>query len=270
MSIQDKLSTGSKDVLAKLTAGIISGDVEVIDLAQPLNENTPVIQLPEPFKNTSGFKYIKLSNYDEDGPAWYWNDFIAGEHCGTHFDAPCHWVSGKGKETVDVLDVKRLIGEACVIDIRKQCEENPDYLLSVADIIDWENQHGKIPDHSWVILQTGWDKYADDQEKFLNVGEDGMSHTPGMSVEASRFLAVERNILGFGCETVGTDAGIAATFEPMFPTHYYLAQEGRFGVTQLANIDKLPPTGAVVIVTPLKITDGSGSPVRPIALVPKK
>lgn len=266
MSVQ----AGSKDVLSKLAASLISGEVEVIDLAQPLNENTPVIQLPEPFKNSSGFKYIKLSNYDEDGPGWYWNDFVAGEHCGTHFDAPCHWISGKGKETVDNLDVNKLVGEACIIDVRKQCEENPDYLLSVTDILNWEEQYGRIPDNSWVILQTGWDKYADNAEKYLNVGEDGMSHTPGASVEASRFLAVERNILGFGVETVGTDAGIAATFEPMFPTHHYLAQEGKFGLTQLANIDKLPTTGAVIIVTPLKITDGSGSPVRPIALVSKK
>ena len=132
----------------------------MIDLAQPLNKNTPMLKLPEPFKNTSGFIYIQLSNYDEDGPSWYWNDFIAGEHCGTHFDAPFHWITGKGKGkgkgTVDTIDVNRLIGEACVIDIRKQCRENPDYLLSVSDILDWEKQYGKIPDHSWVILQSGW------------------------------------------------------------------------------------------------------------------
>ena len=113
-------------------------------------------------------------------------------------------------------------------------------------------------------------EYVDEEEKFLNVGKDGMSHTPGMSVESSRFLTTERNILGFGVETVGTDAGIAATFEPMFPTHHYLSQEGKFGLAQLGNIDKLPSTGSVIIATSLKITGGSGSPVCPIALVPKK
>lgn len=270
MSIKTEVTISSKDVLSNLTTGIIKGEVEVIDLAQPLNENTPMLKLPEPFKNTSGFKYIQISNYDEDGPAWYWNDFIAGEHCGTHFDAPCHWISGKGKETVDTLDVNKLIGEACIIDVRKQCEEDPDYLLSVSDILAWEEQYGKIPDHSWVILQSGWDQYVEDEAKYLNVGEDGMSHSPGMSVETSKFLITERNILGFGVETVGTDAGNAATFEPAFPTHYYLSQEGKFGLTQLGNIDKLPTRGSVIITTPLKITNGSGSPVRPIALVPKK
>ncbi|RXT08026.1 cyclase family protein [Ammoniphilus sp. CFH 90114] len=260
----------SNQAINNLMAGIINGEVEVVDLAQPLNESTPVIQLPEPFKNTGGFRYIQLSQYDDAGPAWYWNDFVAGEHCGTHFDAPNHWISGKEGDSVDSMPAKNMIGEACVIDISQQSAENPDYCLTVADIVAYEDKYGRIPDHSWVILYTGWGKYGQDPEKFFNIGEDGMPHTPGTTVEASIFLAQERNILGFGVETVGTDAGIAATFDPPFPNHFYMHQANRYGLAQLANVDQLPPRGSVIIATPLKITNGSGSPIRPIALVPKK
>ncbi|WP_018130549.1 cyclase family protein [Effusibacillus pohliae] len=264
------MSATTKELLTDLLAQIVSGGVEVIDLAQPLNEQTPVIRLPEPYANTGGFTYHRLSDYDEAGPAWYWNDFTAGEHVGTHFDAPRHWISGKGKNGVDTMPVEHMIGEACVVDVTRQCAENPDFLLSVEDILAFEAEHGRIPERAWFILYTGWGKYGQNPEKFFNIGEDGMPHTPGISVEASKFLAYERNVLGVGVETVGTDAGIAATFDPPFPTHYYMHEANRYGLAQLTNVDKLPARGAIVIATPLKITDGSGSPVRPIALVPKK
>jgi len=262
------MSISTKNLLTDLLSSIVNGGIEVVDLAQPLNENTPVIKLPEPFANTGSFKYNRLSAFDEAGPAWYWNDFTTGEHVGTHFDAPNHWISGKGKDSVDTIPVKNMIGEACVIDVRQQCVENPDFLLTVEDILSFEEKHGRIPEHAWVILHSGWGKYGQDHDKFFNIGDDGMPHTPGFSKEASQFLAYERGILGVGVETVGTDAGIAATFDPPFPNHYYMHEANRYGLAQLTNIDKLPARGAIIIATPLKITDGSGSPIRPIALVP--
>ncbi|MEH7308075.1 cyclase family protein [Neobacillus drentensis] len=259
----------AKKILENLMVNIVNGQVDVIDLAQPLNEETPVIHLPEQFSNTGGFKYIQLSKYNEGGPAWYWNDFVAGEHCGTHFDAPNHWVSGKEGDAVDTMPMKNMIGEARVIDITEKSSQNPDYCLTIGDIVAFEEKYGRIPEHSWVILYTGWGKYGQDKEKFFNIGSDGMPHTPGFTKEASIFLAQERNVLGVGVETVGTDAGIAATFDPPFPNHYYMHESNRYGLAQLANVDKLPPRGAILIATPLKITNGSGSPLRPIALVPK-
>ena len=137
------------------------------------------------------------------------------------------------------------------------------------DILNLEKANGEIPPRSWVLHRTGWGKFAQDGAKFFNVGEDGMPHTPGASVEATKFLVDERDVLGFGTETVGTDAGIAATFDPMFPAHYFFQGAGKYGLTQLNNLDKLPARGSVVIALPLKITGGSGSPVRPMAIVPK-
>ncbi|MFP5115583.1 cyclase family protein [Bacillaceae bacterium C204] len=254
-------------MLVNMLKGIISGEIEVIDLAQPLNEQTPVIKLPEPFSNTSGFKYLRLSNYDDAGPGWYWNDFVAGEHVGTHFDAPNHWITGRERDGVDTIPIKNMIGEGCVIDVKEQCAANPDYLLTKEDILSFEQNYGHIPEQSWVILYSGWGKYGQDPEKFFNIGLDGMPHTPGFSKEASQFLANERDILGVGVETVGTDAGIAALFDPPFPNHHYMHEANRYGLVQLANVDQLPPRGAIIIATPLKITGGSGSPIRPIALV---
>lgn len=257
-------------VLGDLLNRIINDDIEVIDLAQPLNEHTLVIQLPEPFKNTSGFKLNKISHFDEDGPAWSWNTFTTGEHVGTHFDAPNHWISGKDNDSVDTIPSKNMIGEAFVIDVTAKCTENPDYILTVEDIYEFENKFGKIKEQSWVILRSGWGKFAQDPVKFFNVDENGMSHTPGFGKEAAQFLAYERNVLGVGTETVGTDAGNAGLSDPPFPNHYYMHEANKYGLCSLANVDKLPPRGAVIIATPLKITDGTGSPVRPIALVSNK
>lgn len=256
-------------VLGKMLDGIINHSIEVIDLTQILCEETPVIQLPEPFANTGGFRFKPLSKYDEAGPAFYWNDFVAGEHCGTHFDAPNHWISGRDNDGVDTIPVKNMIGEACVINIKEKCKENPDYCLTVEDIKNFEEQYGSIRKHSWVLVHTGWADYINDHEKFFNCDANGMPHTPGISKEASEFLVSERDILGVGVETVGTDAGIAGTFDPPFPNHYFMHKANKYGLAQLTNLDKLPPKGAILIATPLKILNGSGSPIRAIALVEK-
>lgn len=259
----------SKSILLDFLEALKEEKFEVVDLAQPLNQDTPVIELPNIFANTPGFKMENISKYDDKGPAWYWNYITVGEHVGTHFDAPCHWVTGKDLDSVDVLPASSFIGEAIVIDKTQDTEKNPDTLLTVDDILAFEKEYGKIPPKSWVVMKTGWGKYAQEGKKFFNIGEDGMSHVPGIGKEASEFLAKERDVLGVCTETVGTDAGIAGTFDPPFPNHAIMQGAGKYGLTQLANVDKLPPRGAVIVATPLKITDGSGSPVRPIAIVPK-
>jgi kynurenine formamidase len=129
----------------------------------------------------------------------------------------------------------------------------------------WEAKYGRIPKSAWVLIRTDWSKRTG-AEKFLNVKEDG-PHTPGFRPDALPFLTQQRDILGVGVETVGTDAGQAATFNPMFPCHTMMHGANRFGLASLMNLDQLPPTGAVVIAPPLKIVNGSGSPLRVLALV---
>jgi kynurenine formamidase len=253
-------------VLSELLAALASGSVEVIDLTAPLSERTPVLKLPPPFANTRRFSLSLLSNYDERGPAWYWNDFSAGEHVGTHFDAPIHWVTGRDKFDVSQVPPRQLIGPAVVIDKSAECAANPDYLLQVSDIQAWEQQHGPLPQGGWLLYRTGWDSRAHDEAAFLNANETG-PHTPGIAIDCARWLAEEAPIIGVGVETVGTDAGAAHSFDPPFPCHAFVLGAGKYGLTQLANLAKLPPTGTVLIAAPLPIVRGSGSPMRVLALV---
>ena len=256
--------------LAELAKGLAGGQIQVIDLAQPLTPTTPIIQLPPPFANTPGFKAHQISNFDPKGPAWYWNWIEVGEHVGTHFDAPCHWVTGKGKPCVDTLEARQFVGPAVVIDVTADVAANADYILMPSAIQAWEKTNGRIPDGAWVILRTGWGSRANDTKAFFNVGANGSPHYPGFGKESATFLTTERNILGVGTEAVGTDAAVGATADPPFPNHSIMHGAGKFGLTQLANVDKLPAAGAMIIAAPLKIERGSGSPVRAIALVPSR
>jgi len=255
-------------ILTELVEALADGRVRVVDLTQPLGPETPVIELPPQLAPSPGLSMDEISRYDDRGPAWYWNVLHLGEHTGTHFDAPVHWVTGKDlpDNTTDTIPVERFVGPACVLDVTAEVEADPDFLLTPERIEAWEAEHGRIPAGSWVLLRTGWSRRTDPEE-FLNTGDDG-AHSPGFHPAASRLLAEEREVLGVGVETVGTDAGQAGGFDPPFPNHTLMHGAGRFGLASLTNLHELPPTGAVVIAAPLKIVDGSGSPLRVLALVP--
>ena len=252
--------------LAGLIADLASGAVRVIDLTQPLGPDTPVIGLPDIFAPSPGFSMEQISRYDDQGPGWYWNTIRLGEHTGTHFDAPVHWVTGKDlpENRCDTIPPGRFVGPGCVIDVSAEVADDPDFLLTPERVKSWEAEHGRIPPGSWLLLRTDWSKRSN-PGAFLNVKEDG-PHSPGFSADATRLL-IERDVLGVGVETVGTDAGQAGGFDPPFPNHTLMHGAGKFGLASLANLDRLPPTGSMVIAAPLKIVDGSGSPLRVLALV---
>jgi kynurenine formamidase len=254
------------DILGEFVAQLASGALRVVDLTQPLSPQTPLLPLPPQWPNTPAFRIWEISRYDERGPAWYWNGFETGEHTGTHFDAPIHWITGKDlpDNSVDTIPARKFIGPACVLDVTAEAAADPDFLLTVPRIERWESEHGRIPAGAWFLLRTGWSRRAGPRE-YINLREDG-PHTPGFVKECSEFLAHERDVLGVGVETVGTDAGRAATFDPPFPNHCIMHGSGRFGLAGLCNLDQLPATGAVVIAAPLKIVGGSGSPLRVIAI----
>lgn len=260
--------TQNSEILATLVGALAEQRIRVIDLTVPLEPATPTIQLPPQFAPSKSFELEEISKYDERGPAWYWNNFACGEHTGTHFDAPIHWVTGKDypDNATHNIPVHKFIGPACVIDVAERVRANPDFLLTAEAVQEWEAAHGRIPKGAWVLVRTDWSKHKDPQQ-FLNIKEDG-AHTPGFHPQCVPFLAQQRDILGVGVETVGTDAGQAPTFQPMFPCHTLMHGANRFGLASLTNLDQLPPTGAVVIAPPLKIVNGSGSPLRVLALVP--
>jgi kynurenine formamidase len=256
------------EVLVKLAKAIAKQRVRIVDLTQTLRPSTPVIQLPPPFAPSNPFDIAEISHYDDKGPAWYWNNFSCGEHTGTHFDAPIHWVSGKDlpNNSVDTIQPERFIGPAFVIDCSKEAAADADFLLTKPYLLDWEKRHGRIAPRAWVLMRTDWSKKSQDPVAYQNYDETGQ-HTPGPDSDAVRFLVEERDILGFGTESIGTDAGQAYHLRPPYPCHYYMHGAGRYGLQCLRNLDQLPPTGAIVVAAPLKIRNGSGSPLRVLALM---
>jgi kynurenine formamidase len=253
-------------VLVELLAAIGSGQLEIVDLTAPLTATTPVLQLPAPFANTIPFQLSEISRYDERGPFWYWNDIHTGEHTGTHVDAPTHWASGRDGRDVSQLPLGTMIAPAVVLDFSAEAAADPDFLLGIDHVRGWVAEHGPLPDGGWLLYRTGWDERSADSDRFLNADESG-SHTPGVAPECARWLAQETPIAGLGVETVGTDAGSAGGLEPPFPCHNFILGAGKFGLTQLQNLTALPPTGIVIVVSPLPIVGGSGSPARVLALV---
>jgi kynurenine formamidase len=254
--------------LHTFAAALAAGDIEIVDLTQTLSPETPALELPPQFGQCAGFSSREVSRYDERGVAWYWNEFTMNEHTGTHFDAPVHWVTGKDLPDNDVatLPLRHLIAPAVVLDFSSEAAADPDFLLTRPAIERWEEENGPVPAGTWVFFRTDWSKRQG--TAYTNRREDG-AHTPGPDVDAVRYLVEERDVLGFGVETIGTDAGQAHLMDPPYPAHHLMHGAGKYGLQCLTNLDRLPVTGTIVIAPPLKIKRGSGSPLRVLALVPR-
>ena len=258
----------ASNVLQQLAGLLASGGIQVVDCTGTLGPDTPLLKLPPDFaKDTPPIKIHRISEYDANGPFWAWNWLELGEHSGTHFDAPHHWITGKDYSDgyTDTLDIQRVVAPVNVLDFSAECAANADFLLTVDHITAWEAKHGPINAGEWVVLRSDWDQRAHDEGLFLNANETG-PHTPGPTAEAIQHL-IAKGIVGWGSQCIGTDAGLAGGMEPPFPAHNLLHANNRFGLASLANLDKLPPKGAILIAAPLKIVQGTGSPIRALALV---
>ncbi len=258
----------STNLIADFGAAIAGGSIRMVDLTHTLSEEFPALILPPEFGQVWAFKQEKISHYDEKGPGWYWNNFTMGEHTGTHFDAPVHWVTGKDhpNNTVDTINLKTFMAPAVVIDASAEVAKNEDYVLTVEFLQAWEAKHGKIPKGAWLLFRTDWSKRAM-PDAYLNFKEDG-PHTPGPAKETVEWLVKERDVLGFGVETINTDAGQSYAWPVAYPCHTLMHGANKYGLQCLTNLDQLPPTGAMIVAAPLKIKDGSGSPLRVMALIP--
>jgi kynurenine formamidase len=257
----------SENLLMQFAKALKNREIRIIDLSQPLDADTAVIQLPPEFGKPWPFRMEEISKYDARGPAWYWNNFSCCEHTGTHFDAPIHWVTGQKfpQNATDTIPAESFFAPACVIDASRSVAADPDFLLTQKHVEIWEREHGRIEAGSWVLMRTDWSK-RQEAAAFLNIREDG-AHVPGPHPDLVPFLAKERNVIGWGSEGVGTDAGQAFRFDPPFPCHSIMHGSGKFGLASLANLDQLPAKGTILITPPLKIVNGSGSPCRVLALV---
>ena len=181
----------SASVLSSLAGMLASGGIEVVDCSGVLGPETPLLKLPPAFaKDTPPIKIHRISEYDKDGPFWAWNWLKVGEHSGTHFDAPHHWITGKDYADgyTDTLPVQRLVAPVNVLDFAKDCGENPDFLLTIDHVKAWEAKHGAINAGEWVVLRSDWDKRAHDEALFLNADATG-PHTPGPTARISHTVS---------------------------------------------------------------------------------
>lgn len=253
-------------VLEPLAAAMTSGAVRCVDLTFTLDPDFPVLVLPPEFGQCQPFRIEEVSHYDERGPAWYWRNFSCSEHTGTHFDAPVHWVSGRDlpDNSVDTIPPDAFVRPAVVMDFSKECAENEDFVLTETHIRQWEAVNGRVPEGAWVLFRSDWSKRT--PEAYLNLRDDGV-HSPGPDASAMNYLIDTAKVVGFGVETIGTDAGQGAHFDPPYPAHLLLHGANKYGLQCLRNLDQLPPTGVILVAAPLKIKSGSGSPLRVLALI---
>jgi len=236
---------------------------QLVDLTYSFDEHT--IYWP----TADGFKWTKDKWGPTPGGYFYASaSYGASEHGGTHLDSPLHFA--EGHPGTDEIPVNRLIAPAVVLDVTAACEKDPDYLVSAEDITRWESAHGRIPEAAIALIRTGWGKYWPDAKRYLGTDEHGAGavaklHFPGISAEAAR-LFVERKVAGVGIDTASVDYGQSKDFQ----THRILYSHDVYGLENVANLDRVPTTGALLIALPMKIKGGTGGPVRIVAVLPER
>lgn len=197
---------------------------------------------------------------------WYASaDFSASEHGGTHIDAPIHF--GEGRQSVDQIPLQHLMGSAVVIDVRSQCRMQTDYELQVDDVLAWETRHGRMPAGAIVMMLTGWGQHWPDRKRYLGSETPDIAstlHFPGYSAAAARFLVAERGIRGAGIDTASIDPGRSQDFA----AHRVLNGANVYALENVASLERLPARGAIIVALPVKITGGTGGPVRIVAFLP--
>ena len=235
---------------------------KIVDLSHDYSNETVYWVTAKEFKLDTVFK-----GQTDKGFYYCANNFSTAEHGGTHIDAPIHFTE-KG-QTVDQIPLEKLIGPAIKIDVSSKTHNNSDYLVKVDDLLAWETKEEmKIPKGSIILLETGFSKYYPDKIKYMGTDERGEEavkklHFPGLSKEAAKWLVEERNINSIGIDTPSIDYGQSEYFE----SHVILLSKNIPAFENLTNLDKLPSNGFEIIALPMKIKNGSGSPLRIVAVV---
>lgn len=258
-----------------LGASIVrAGETDPVeDLVQKI-EATRAVDLTHTFDadtvywptDREGFEHETLSEGETPG-GWFYaaGRYGGAEHGGTHLDAPIHFA--RGRMTADRLKLTSLIGPLVLVDVTKAARENPDYRLTEADLLAWEKRHGRIPAGAIVVLRSGWSARWPDRARVLGTavaGDTKNLHFPGFSAEAAQFLVDERSIAAVGVDTPSIDHGPSQDFI----AHRIFSAADKPGFENLANLEAVPESGATLIALPMKIGDGSGAPLRAIALLP--
>ena len=232
---------------------------KLVDLSYTFDDKTVY------WPNAEGFRHRKDTWKKTDAGFWYAaGEFTSAEHGGTHIDSPVHF--SEGKLTLDKIPVSQLVGAVSVIDVSHKTGSERDYRISPADIAAWESSNVPIAANTIVVFRTGWGKFWPDRKQYLGSdvqGDISNLHFPGLSKEAAELL-VERKVMGVGIDTASLDYGPSSDFI----AHQTLNAANIYGIENIAQAEKLPATGATLIVMPMKIGEGSGGPARVVALLP--
>ena len=228
--------------------------LRIVSLSHPVSPRMPHWPGDPPVE----FDYWSVVERD----CYFLRRFSMGEHGGTHLTAPASY--HPNGRTVDEYPPTELVRSAVVIDVCAQCQSDRDYALTAGDLLAWESRHGQVPPNSLTLLNTGWAGRWNDPAAYLGNGADGGLHFPGFSLEAATLLVNDRGAGGLGTDTPGlepgSDAGLSAS--------RLVLSRPRIVLENLANLDQLPPIGAIVIIGVLKLTGGSGSPAAITAFLP--
>lgn len=240
------------------TGALLPGLAQAGSLERALAGWSRVIDLTHPAK----------SSFERGNEAWRPESVVTPgnlypfEALGTQVEAPLS--PEKGGISVDKIPLHQLFGPAVVLNMVDRVQANPDYALTVEDLLGWERKNGKIPRKAIVLMRTGWGRRWPDTARYRNMDERGAMHFPGFSREAAEFLLAKRWINGIGIDTPGLDPGAS----PNHPVRELMIQGRKYQLKNLANLDKLPSKGAKLIVAPLPIEGGSGAPARVLAILP--
>jgi len=250
-------------IISSITVADDSFKGQWIDLTHEFSEESIYWPTAEPFKKTTDF-----SGHTDAGFYYTAYNFSAAEHGGTHIDAPIHFY--ENRNTVDQIPIEQLIGPGVVIRISEKANKNRNYKFSVKDILDWEAKHGVIAENSIVLIDTGSSKFWPNKKEYMGTEQRGQEAVkklkfPGIHPDAAKFLTTERKIKAVGLDTPSVDFGGSKLFE----THQILFEKNIPGFENVANLDKLPTKGFMIIALPMKIKGGSGGPLRIVALVPE-
>jgi kynurenine formamidase len=226
----------------------------IVDLTHTLTPKFPFIPVR---KLTYPFQLIPMANLKENGVAA--NSWKIHEHLGTHADAPNHFIADQ--KSLDEIELKDLIVPVVVIDIEAKAAKNNDAELTIDDLARFEKEYGKIPDHSCVMMHSGWEKHLNDS-LFVGLDANGVKHYPGFSNDAIKFLLKERNIAGIGVDGLSFDPGT----DENYTGHKTLFEAGKWGVECVANLSKIPKVGATIIVAVPKVGKATGGFSRIIAV----
>ena len=236
-------------------AGIATGATTVVDLSYAINDHSPSWPGEE-----HPFTAKVEATPDKDG--YFARSFCMAEHYETHLDAPAHFPPGR--LTVDEIPAQKFFGPAIVIDVREEAAKDADYRLTAERVAVWEKKNGRIPEGAIVFLETGWASRWPDEARYRNSDANGVMHFPGYAVDAAKLL-ITRRVNAVGIDTLSIDYGPSKEFE----VHRLTLPAGLYQLENVANLDKVPATGAFAIAAPIKLEGGSGGAVRIFALVGK-